>query len=193
MTTKSTKEVVISPYGGKLVDLVATGDAREALLKEAATLPYIQISDRAVHDLELLATGGFSPLEGFMNEAEYRGVMNDLRLADGTLFPLPITLPVDRDELPEDAKKIVLRDSRNNLLAVMDIEEAYKWNWKEEAEKVLGSTDPRHPLVAEMVRWGDTNISGKLQVVNLPTYNDFVEIRRTPAEVRALLNELGHD
>jgi sulfate adenylyltransferase len=193
MTTKSTKEVVISPYGGKLVDLVVTGKAREALLKEATQLPYIQISDRAVHDLELLATGGFSPLESFMNEADYRGVMDEMRMADGTLFPIPITLPVDGDDLPEGAKKIVLRDSRNNVLAVMTIEEAYNWDWKEEAEKVLGSTDPRHPLVAEMVRWGDTNISGKLEVVNLPNYNDFTEMRRTPAEVRALLNELGHE
>jgi sulfate adenylyltransferase len=193
MSTKTKKEVVNSPYGGRLVDLVATGEERTALLKEAARLPYVQISDRAVHDLELLATGGFSPLDRFMGEADYRRVMDEMRLTDGTLFPLPITLPVDSDELPEGAEKIVLRDSRNNVLAVMTLEEAYKWDWKEEAKKVLGSTDPRHPLVAEMVRWGGTYISGELKVVNLPNYNDFVEMRRTPAEVRTLLNELGHE
>jgi sulfate adenylyltransferase len=127
-----------------------------------------------------------------MGEADYRRVMDEMRLADGTLFPLPITLPVESEELPEDAEKIVLRDSRNNVLAVMALEEAYPWDWKEEAQKVLGSSDPRHPLVAEMVRWGDTYISGELKVVNLPNYNDFSELRRTPAEVRALLNELGY-
>jgi sulfate adenylyltransferase len=193
MTIETTKEVVNSPYGGTLVNLAATGEERDALLKEASRLPYIQISDRAVHDLELLATGGFSPLDRFMGEADYRWVMDEMRLSDGTLFPLPITLPVDSDELPEDAEKIVLRDSRNNVLAVMRLEEAYKWDWKEEASKVLGTTDPRHPLISEMVRWGDTYISGELKVVNLPNYNDFSELRRTPAEVRDLLNKLGYD
>jgi sulfate adenylyltransferase len=193
MTIETTQEVVNSPYGGKLVDLVATGEERDALLKEASRLPYIQISDRAVHDLELLATGGFSPLDRFMGEADYRRVMDEMRLVDGTLFPLPITLPVDSEELPENVEKIVLRDSRNNVLAVMRLEEAYKWDWEEEASKVLGTTDPRHPLIAEMVRWGDTYISGELKVVNLPNYNDFSELRRTPAEVRALLNKLGYN
>jgi len=190
MTSKTS--TVIAPYGGKLIDLVVTGAEREALLKEAARLPYIQISQRAVHDLELLALGGFSPLDRFMGEADYRGVLENMRLADGTLFPLPITLPVDADELPKDADKIVLRDARNNMLAIMQLEEIYQWDWKEEAEKALGSTDTRHPLVAEMVTWGDTYISGELQVINLPPYNDFVELRRTPAEVRALLEERGY-
>ncbi len=192
MTLEIKKDVLISPYGGKLVNLVVEGEERETLLKEAAKLPYIQISERAVNDLELLATGGFSPLDRFMGEADYRSVMENMRLADGTLFPLPITLPVDRDEIPAGAKKIVLRDSRNNLLAVMALEEIYSWDWKEEAAKVLGSTDSRHPLVAEMVRWGDTYISGELKVLNLPSYNDFVELRRTPAQVRALLEDLGY-
>ena len=191
--TVETTDKVIAPYGGKLVDLVVTGEEREALLKEVGSLPYIQISQRAVHDLELLAVGGFSPLDRFMGEEDYKSVMENMRLADGTLFPLPITLPVDAEELPEGAKRIVLRDANNNTLAVMDIEEAYKWDYKEEAQKVLGSTDPRHPLVAEMVRWGDTYLSGKLQVLNLPQYNDFKEIRRTPAEVRAALAEMDQE
>lgn len=186
------QQLMISPYGEKLVNLIVEGDEREALLKEASRLPYIQISERSLNDLELLAVGGFSPLDRFMGEADYRRVMDEMRLVDGTLFPLPITLPVDRDELPEKAEKIVLRDARNNVIAVMKLEEIYTWDWKEEASKVLGSTDPRHPLVAEMVRWGDSYISGELKVVNMPTYNDFVELRRTPAEVRTLLSSLGH-
>ena len=192
MTLEIKKDVLISPYGGKLVNLVVEGEEREALLKAASKLPYIQISERAVNDLELLATGGFSPLDRFMGEADYRSVMEKMRLTDGTLFPLPITLPVEKDEIPAGTKKIVLRDSRNNLLAVMTLEEIYTWDWREEAAKVLGSTDSRHPLVAEMVRWGDTYISGELKVLNLPSYNDFVELRRTPAEVRDLLKDLGY-
>ncbi|HSG26394.1 MAG TPA: bifunctional sulfate adenylyltransferase/adenylylsulfate kinase [Anaerolineales bacterium] len=187
------KTVVIPPYGGKLVNLVVEGAEREELLRQASRLPYIQISERVLNDLELLATGGFSPLDRFMGEADYRRVMDEMRLSDGTLFPLPITLPVDRDELPEKAESIVLRDSRNNVIALMKLEEVYSWDWREEASKVLGTTDPRHPLVAEMVRWGDTYISGELNVVNLPSYNDFVELRRTPAEVREMLESLGHE
>jgi sulfate adenylyltransferase len=187
------KTVVIPPYGGKLVNLVVEGAEREELLKQASRLPYIQISERVMNDLELLAIGGFSPLDRFMGEADYRRVMDEMRLSDGTLFPLPITLPVDRDELPENAEAIVLRDSRNNVIALMKLEEVYSWDWREEASKVLGTTDPRHPLVAEMVRWGDTYISGELKVVNLPSYNDFVELRRTPAEVREMLESLGHE
>ncbi|MEJ2512582.1 MAG: bifunctional sulfate adenylyltransferase/adenylylsulfate kinase [Anaerolineales bacterium] len=187
------QHVLISPYGGKLVNLIVEGAEREALLNEASHLPYIQISERVLNDLELLAVGGFSPLDRFMGEADYRRVMDEMRLTDGTLFPLPITLPVDRDEIPAGAEKIVLRDARNNVIAVMTIEEMYSWDWREEASKVLGSTDPRHPLVAEMVRWGDSYLSGELKVVNMPTYNDFVEQRRTPAQVRELLANLGYE
>ena len=192
MSLQSKEGVINTPYGGKLVNLVVEGEERAQLLKEASRLPYIQISERALNDLELLAVGGFSPLDRFMGEADYHRVMDEMRLMDGTLFPLPITLTVDADEIPEGTEKIVLRDSRNNMIAVMDIQETFKWDWREEAEKTLGSTDPRHPLVAEMVRWGDTCISGKLQVVNLPGYNDFVELRRTPQEVRDLLEERGY-
>ncbi|MFN2144787.1 MAG: bifunctional sulfate adenylyltransferase/adenylylsulfate kinase [Anaerolineales bacterium] len=192
MTSESKNDVLITPYGGKLVNLVVEGQEREDLLKEASKLPYIQVSDRVLNDLELLAVGGFSPLDRFMGEKDYHSVMKDMRLADGTLFPLPITLPVDMDDIPEGAEKIVLRDARNNVIAGMKIEEAFSWNWKDEAREVLGSTDPRHPLAAEMVRWGDTYLSGELKVVNLPSYNDFVELRRTPAEVREILAELGH-
>ena len=193
MTVETKQSKIIAPYGGKLVNLVVSGKEREALLEEANHLPYIQIPQRAVHDLELLAVGGFSPLDRFMGQADYQNVLDNMRLADGTLFPLPITLTVDEGNIPQGAEKIVLRDSRNNTIAVMKLEESFKWDSKEEAEKALGSTDPRHPLVSEMDRWGDTCISGELKVVNLPNYNDFSEIRRTPAEVRAILEKLGHE
>lgn len=193
MTKEVKQSTVITPYGGKLIDLVVIGDEREALLEEAGKLPSIQISARALHDLELLAVGAFSPLDRFMGKDDYQGVLESMRLVDGTLFPMPITLSVDEKDLPEGADKITLRDERNNLIAVMALEEVYKWGWEEEAGKVLGSVDPRHPLVAEMVRWGDTYISGELKVLNLPSYNDFVDLRRTPKEVRAILENLGHE
>ncbi|MQC26223.1 MAG: bifunctional sulfate adenylyltransferase/adenylylsulfate kinase [Chloroflexi bacterium] len=189
---KSKEDLLISPYGGELVDLRVSGKAREELLELASRLPDIQISPRALHDLELLATGGFSPMDRFMGQADYESVLETMRLADGTLFPISITLTVNKDELPENSKQVVLRDVRNNTFAIMDLEEIFDWDPSVEAQKVLGTTDPRHPLVSEMIRWGDTCISGRLQVVNLPSYNDFVSLRLTPQEVRDQLTRMGN-
>ncbi|NWG21210.1 MAG: bifunctional sulfate adenylyltransferase/adenylylsulfate kinase [Chloroflexi bacterium] len=182
---------LIRPYGGYLVNLLVTGDERRALLEEAAHLPSIQISSRALCDLELLATGAFSPLNRFMGRADYQRVLHDMRLADGTLFPLPITLPVDGKALVRAGDRIALRDARNELLAVMDVEETFGWDADEEAHLALGTTDPRHPLVSEMISWGDTCVSGAVRVLRLPRYHDFVDLRRTPAEVRSILYEMG--
>lgn len=189
--TKS-KEKLISPYGGKLIDLVKTGDERESLLELATHLPDIRISQRTVHDLELLAVGAFSPLDRFMGKADYERVMNEMRLASGALFPIPITLTVKKQELPGKTEQVVLRDGRNNAFAIMDVEEVYGWDPQVEAMKVLGTTDPRHPLVSEMIRWGDLCVSGRLQVIDLPSYSDFAELRRTPTEVREKLEAMGH-
>ena len=185
-------DILITPYGGKLVNLMVTGDERKALMEHAIHLPTIQISARAACDLELLATGGFSPLDRFMGKADYERVLSEMRLSNGTLFPLPITLTVNREELPTFEEEITLCDARNNVLAVMKIEEVFEWDYKNEAQLALGSTDPRHPLVSEMVRWGKLCISGELKVLDLPVNYDFVELRRTPAQVREVLNAMGN-
>jgi sulfate adenylyltransferase len=182
-----------TPYQGKLIDLVKTGAEREALIELATRLPDIRLSARSLHDLELLAVGAFSPLDRFMGKADYERVRDEMRLADGTLFPMPITLTVKESELPAKAEQVVLRDARNNAFAVMDLEEIFAWDPQLEAKNVLGTTDPRHPLVSEMIRWGDRMVSGRLQVFALPSYSDFVELRRTPAQVRAILEEMGND
>lgn len=183
---------IISPYGGKLVNLVEIGETRAALIAQANHYPSIQLSARALHDLELLAVGAFSPLDRFMGNADYQRVLTEMRLADGTLFPMPITLTINKEDLPTHDKWIALRDSRNYLIAVMRMEEIFTWDPTREARLVLGSTDNRHPLVSEMEQWGDLCISGELKMLNLPIYYDFVDIRRTPAQVRVLLEEKGH-
>ena len=190
--TESKKDVLVSPYGGKLINLVTQGDEREAIREEANHFPSIQISDRSLHDLELLAVGGYSPLKSFMGKADYQRVLTEMRLADGTLFPMPITLTINKEDLPTREEWIALRDSRNYLIAAMRIEEVFTWDPVREARLVLGSTDTRHPLVSEMEQWGDLCISGELMVINLPVYYDFVDIRRTPRETRAFLNEMGN-
>ncbi len=183
---------LISPYGGKLVNLVVTDDARAALLAEANRYPSIQISQRALHDLELLATGGFSPLDRFMGKNDYQRVLTEMRLDNGMLFPIPITLTIDKEDLPVREEWLTLRDSRNDIIAVMRLEEVFRWDPVREARLVLGTTDHRHPLVSEMGQWHDLCISGELKVLNMPKSYDFVGLRRTPAQVRKLLEKMGH-
>lgn len=184
--------VLIPPYGGRLVNLVAFDGERETLMAEANQYPTLQISDRNLCDLELLATGGFSPLNRFMGQADYQRVLTEMRLADGTLFPIPVTLTINREDLPTRGEWITLCDSRNYIIAMMRLEEVFRWDPTREARLVLGSTDHRHSLVSEMARWGDLCISGELRVINLPKYYDFTDLRRTPVQVRDLLARLGN-
>ena len=185
------KSNLMTPFGGDLVNLVASVEMADELRDEAGRLPSIQISERAVCDLELLATGGFSPLERFMSQDDFRSVVEDMRTSNGTLFPIPITLPVDDDAGISLDSRIALRDPNNNLLAIMDVEEAYQWNMEETAKEVFGTLDLRHPIVAEMHQWGRYNISGRLQVIQLPERHDFSEMRLTPAQTRSALEKTG--
>src|SRR5215813_3246029 len=100
----------------------------ESLRARAARLPSLQLSERAICDFELLATGAFSPLDRFMGEKDYRRLLDEMRLAGGHLFPIPITLPVSRNEPVHLDQEIALRDSKNDLLAVMTVEEIYEWD-----------------------------------------------------------------
>ena len=183
---------LISPYGGKLVNLVVSPEEKPDLVARASRLPTVKISSRALCDLELLATGAFSPLDRFMGKDDYERVLTEMRLNEGTLFPIPVTLPLDETALPSWGEAITLADARNNPLAVMEIEEVFHYDPQREARLVLGSTDTRHPLVSEMVSWGKVYVSGAIKVIDLPRYFDFVELRRTPAEVRAVLEEMGN-
>jgi sulfate adenylyltransferase len=185
--------ILIPPYGGNLINLLVGGEEREVLLAEANRYPAVQISDRNLNDLELMTTGGLSPLTRFMGEADYHRVLTEMRLNNGTLFPIPITLTIDKNELPTREDWITLRDARNYIVAVMRIEEVFRWDPTREARLVLGTTDHRHPLVSEMISWGDLCISGELRVLNLPVYYDFVELRRTPRQVRKMLVEMGNE
>jgi sulfate adenylyltransferase len=190
-TMTSTATTLIPPYGGRLVNLLVPEDELADARAYASTLPSLQMSPRVVCDLELLASGGFSPLDRFMGEADFRGVLAEMRLADGTLFPIPVTLPVAADAGLRVGSDIALRDSMNDLLAIMTIDELYPWDPTDLAERVLGSHDAKHPLVHEMARWGRLNASGRLRVLQVPRHYDFQDLRRTPAETRAVLAQTG--
>jgi sulfate adenylyltransferase len=186
------EETLIAPCGGGLVSLLVGGEEREEMQARAAGLPRLQLTPRNICDLELLATGGFSPLSRFMGRDDYRRVLEEMRLASGALFPLPVTLTVSREARPLPGQEIALADQFNNLLALMRVEEVFEWDREEEGRLACGTTDARHPLVAEMNSWGELCVSGPLRVLELPRHYDFKSLRLTPAEVRARLAALGH-
>src|SRR5689334_17402505 len=145
-----TKPKLITPYGGKLVNLVVEGKEREELLVRAAKLPSIKITMRNLCDLELIATGGFSPLTTFMGKADYDRVLKEMRLADGTLFPLPITLTADPKELPTVGEDLALRNANFDLIAVMTLNEVYHWILK---RRLCLRMEPPIPSIQWSPRW----------------------------------------
>jgi sulfate adenylyltransferase len=181
---------LIEPYGGKLMSQLPQITADEELVVHAAGLPLIQLSLRALCDYELLVTGAFSPLDRFMGREEYQRVVEDMRLSDGSLFPIPITLPVGQDSTVSLDQEYALRDARNELLAIMRVDEIYPWDRSEAAERVFGTTDLRHPLVSEMESWGDRMVSGPITALSLPTRHDFTRLRLTPSDSRERLSQM---
>lgn len=186
------RELLIPPFGGHLVNLIAENNEQDELIEKAVTLPSIQLSLRSQCDLELLATGAFSPLNMFMGEKDYLSVLESMRLENGFLFPIPITLPINDEVDIEVGNEVTLRSAKFELLAVMKITEIFNWDLDYEAKSVAGTVDTSHPLVAEMYSWGKRYISGSIKVINLPKNHDFKELRLTPSGVREQLTKLGN-
>jgi sulfate adenylyltransferase len=184
--------MLIQPHGEELIQLCIPEEEREEFIAYASNLPSIQISERTACDLELLAVGAFSPLDRFMGQEDYQGVLDEMRLISGHLFSIPVTLPVQPGDYLHLDREVALRSAKNELLAVMNVEEIYEWDLGEVADKVFRTHEPRHPLIAEMHRWGELNISGSLRVLQLPTHYDFKDLRLTPSETRKKLESLGY-
>ena len=185
-----------APHGGALSDLVKTGEAAEALRQEALNLPSITLSDRQLCDIELLLNGGFSPLKGFLTQDDYDGVVETMRLADGTLWPMPITLDVDEDAAGtvSEGDRVALRDKTGLLLAVMTVESKWTPDKEREAKEVFGTLDKQHPAVGYLFDTaGSVYLGGPLEGVQLPLHYDYTELRNTPRELRAKLEAAGAD
>ncbi|NOY56955.1 MAG: bifunctional sulfate adenylyltransferase/adenylylsulfate kinase [Actinobacteria bacterium] len=185
---------LIKPHGGELVDLLVD-EARAAELKEASRdWPSWDLTDRQVHDLELLLTGGFSPLRGFMARDDYEPVLETMRLADGTLWPIPITLDVTESfaEGLETGGKIALRDSEGVMLAALTVSDVWTPDKHREAEAVFGTANPEHPAVGYLFDAANpVYVGGTLEGVQRPVHYDFRQLRLTPAEVRTRFAKLG--
>jgi sulfate adenylyltransferase len=184
---------LIPPYGNKLVSLQIPSEELETAKAYGSTLPSIQINDRSACDLELIATGAFSPLNRFMGSEDYERVLEEMRLASGELFPIPVTLPVKHRDFIKLDVDIALRNSKNELLAILTIEEIYAWDLDQASDSVFQTRSLRHPLVAEMNRWGSLNLSGSMILLQPSSRYDFKDLRLTPTQTRARLEKIGFE
>ena len=184
----------IPPHGGKLINLlIEPGAKRDALEECASSFPRVVLTAREISDLELLATGGFSPLEGFMGSEDYEEVLDFMHLASGLPWPIPITLAVSDEEaakLKED-QDVALTDGTGKILAVLHLQEKHRHRKNKEAAQVYKTEDPAHPGVQVVMNQGNVLLGGKVSVLHLPKYTDFAEYRLTPAETRALFVKRG--
>lgn len=185
------------PHGGELKDLLARDQPRHAqLATEAEKLPAIVLTERQLCDLELLLSGGFSPLEGFMSQKDYDGVVENNRLADGNLFSMPITLDISKAHIEDIGVKVggrvTLRDFRDDRnLAIITVEDIYQPDKKKEAKEVFGG-DEEHPAVKYLFNTAqEYYIGGKLDAINRLEHYDYVALRYTPAELRLHFDKLG--
>jgi sulfate adenylyltransferase len=175
-------------------ELYAPFDEANALKEEAAQLPSWDLTPRQICDLELLMNGGFYPLTGFLNQADYTSVVENMRLADGTLWPMPITLDVGQDfaDTLASGQKIALRDLEGVILAILDISDIYAPDKSKEAELVFGADDDAHPAVNYLHNTaGAVYLGGKITGIHPLTHYDFRARRDSPNELRSYFRKLG--
>ena len=182
---------LIAPHGGKLNPREVAGDAARALADKARSLPARQLNSRELSDLELLANGGFSPLDGFMTQAQYRSVVDTMHLPDGLPWSIPVTLSVSKEQANLLKGDIALTDAEGNALAVMTVAEAFEYDKQHEAQAVYRTAEDKHPGVAALYAQDEVLIGGPLQVIRRPANPSFPEYRLDPAQTRAAFVERG--
>ena len=188
---------LIAPHGGTLVSRLVTGDAREALIAEAASLPRIELSAKQACDLEMIAIGAFSPLQGFVTQADFQSICRDMKLADGTLWPIPITLAVDEDVKAslQVGGRAALHHADGTLMAVIDVAEIFAHDKTLEIPAVFRTEDAAHPGVKQVMDEGHWLVGGTIHVVELVPQQEpgeqFTEHRLPPAATRAAFADRG--
>jgi sulfate adenylyltransferase len=181
----------IPPHGGTLIDRIARGHEREALARKAGTLPIVRLSSREVSDLEMIAIGAVSPLEGFMGHDDYAQVVDTMHLTGGLAWSIPVTLAVDDGTSVQPGAEVALAGPDGTLLAVMEVTDRFKRDKRKEALEVYRTEDENHPGVAKVYAQGDWLIGGPVRMFARPDHKDFLEFRLDPAETRALFAEKG--
>jgi sulfate adenylyltransferase len=192
--TASTSHL-IPPHGGELINLIAPAQRIAELKAHSKEWPSWDLTARQLCDLELLITGGFSPLQGFMTRADYESVCHNMRLANGIIWPMPITLDVTEEfakKLTAGSSKIALRDPEGVMLAVLQVEDVWQPDRKEEAKSVFASTSAAHPGADYVINKSNPwYVGGKVEGTQIPSHYDFRSLRLTPAELRAEFGREG--
>ena len=184
---------LIAPHGGTLIDREARGAERERLLRAAAKLPSVVLNARAEADLELIAVGALSPLEGFLGERDYLSVRDGRRLANGLVWSIPVTLSATAEERAKlrIGEDVALRARTGRVVAVLHLAEIYEYDKRREAEAVYGTAEEKHPGVQALYSQGEYLLGGRVTVLDHPNGEEFRQYRLTPAETRALFAEKG--
>ncbi len=188
------KASTLEPHGGSFINLMVDDERAETVKDVAFNLPDIILNDRQLCDLELLATGAFSPLEGFMTRSDYESVLDRMRLQSDVLWPVPVCLGITDTQAStiEVGQSITIRDPEGFLLAVMHVEDMWPVEREKEASCIYNTTDRGHQGVQYLFNTeGDYYIGGKLEVLSLPLHFDFKQLRMTPEEVRGIYAKLG--
>jgi sulfate adenylyltransferase len=186
---------LIPAHGGELVQLIASAERSAELKAHSREWLSWDLTGRQLCDAELLLSGGFSPLHGFMGRADYEGVCHEMRLSSGVIWPMPITLDVTEEfakKLQPGTSKVALRDGEGVMVAVLHVEEVWQPDRQAEAKAVFGTTSAAHPGVDYLLNRGNAwYVGGKLEGLQQPTHYDFKSIRLTPAELRTEFARLG--
>lgn len=183
---------LINPHGGNLVNREIQGREREELIRTATALPRVQLNSRQISDLLMIAIGGYSPLDGFLNEADYTSVRDHMRLVNGVVWPIPITLAVSKDEADALSvpAEVALYDG-DYLLGVLSVTEKFTYDKEREAQAVYGTKDRAHPGVTALFAQGDWMLAGPIRLLNHPRNPLFQQYRLDPSQTRALFSERG--
>jgi sulfate adenylyltransferase len=184
---------LIDPHGGKLIDRELQGSEREALLRALAKMPNLTVNARAEADLELIASGALSPLEGFMTEADYVSVRDNRHLANGLVWTIPVTLAATAEEAGKlrAGDDVALHSHDGRVLAVLHLAEIFRYDKGVEAERVYRTTEEKHPGVKAIYAQGEYLLGGQVSFIEAPSRQEFAPYRYTPREVRALFAERG--
>src|SRR4030095_6850684 len=183
---------LINPHGGALVNREVTGTERKELTRIALESPKLQLNSRQVSDLLMIASGAYSPIEGFLGQEDYRDVVFNMHLANGVVWPIPITLAVSSEEagaLKEGDDVALYQD--HHLLGVLHLAEKYRYDKGAEAESVYRTTDLAHPGVQALYNQGEWLLGGRISLLNRPGDLSFAQYRKDPAQTRALFIERG--
>src|SRR6267142_725744 len=183
---------LIKPHGGKLVDREVTGPERDRLIQAAVDMPALRLNARDVSELEMISTGAYSPLEGFLDRSDYNSVLVRMRLANDVAWPIPVTLSITNEEANtfRQFEDVALYQD-DHLLAILHLAEKYRYDKEREAELVYRTTDAAHPGVRALYNQGDWLLGGKISLVNRARNLAFRKYRRDPADTRALFHERG--